>query len=677
MDTKPDDVVNRSNKPNRYLNPVYPHSSADPFVLRYLNEYWCYSTGFCADGRCFGVFHSLDLVDWQEFGSVMDPIDDCSSCYWAPEVSYNNGRFLMYYAVGDGEKMQIRVAVAEHPTGPFLDAGKSLTSDDFAIDPHVFEDDDGMRYLFYATDFLAEDRVGTGTVCDRMLDPFTLEGNPWPVTRARYDWQVFDPQRAEKGGVRWHTVEGPFVLKHKGIYYQMFSAGNWQNNSYGVSYAISDRVTASDWKQVADGELILPVLRSIPGKVFGPGHNSVVYGPDLQQPFCVYHRWSDDSGARILAIDRMDWVGERILVVGPTTTPQPAPLASEYADFFADCADADLEKRWEPQSGAWAIRSRAVVQESTAELAVLRTRFAAASFIAEVSLRLLDTGSERAEIGIGLNEHAGHDFSLEIVFANDKLMVSRHCSSEGGFESVDHASTLPAEFDARSYHLLRLEVNGSRVRVAVDGKGATWTGRLKKQPHSLSLLTRHTAGAFCGFALTSGWEDLFDGEETNPAALDWTTTDHDHVWQVSDQRLLYDNLDSTEAVITKGPLFESYELLVNVRFDSEPESGGYYGLIILAGNESAIRLKILRGSSCWQLHGSTPHETAMFPLPDSFDAFNYQQFRIRQEVGVLTIQYEDRILGEISTALSATHVGLCRSAAAASFETVRVTAIVV
>jgi hypothetical protein len=45
-----------------------------------------------------------------------------------------------------------------------------------------------------------------------MLDPLTLAGEPRPVTRARFDWQVYDPQRREKGGVRWHTVEGPAVL---------------------------------------------------------------------------------------------------------------------------------------------------------------------------------------------------------------------------------------------------------------------------------------------------------------------------------------------------------------------------------------------------------------------------------------------------------------------------------
>ena len=144
--------------------------------------------------------------------------------------------------------------VADQPAGPFVDSGHILTHEPFAIDAHVFTDDDGSRYLFYATDTLEHSHIGTGTASDRMLDPFTLAGSPRPVTRARYDWQVYDPHRLDRDGVRWHTVEGPFVLKHKGRYYQMFSGGNWQNPSYGVGHTISADVEApGEWRQVADG----------------------------------------------------------------------------------------------------------------------------------------------------------------------------------------------------------------------------------------------------------------------------------------------------------------------------------------------------------------------------------------------------------------------------------------
>ncbi|MEW6130872.1 MAG: family 43 glycosylhydrolase [Acidobacteriota bacterium] len=208
-------MANLTEAPASYLNPVHPRPCPDPYILKHLNEYWCYCTGIWHDGRCFGILHSWDLVHWQELGGAMERLNEEATCYWAPEVVYENGRFLMYYSVGNETFMQIRIAIAEHPAGPFIDADRSLSTEPFAIDPHVFRDEDGKNYLFYATDFLEHTHIGTGTVCDEMLDEFTLAGHPRPVTRARFDWQVYDPNRLEKGGVRWHTIEGPFVLKHK------------------------------------------------------------------------------------------------------------------------------------------------------------------------------------------------------------------------------------------------------------------------------------------------------------------------------------------------------------------------------------------------------------------------------------------------------------------------------
>src|ERR1044072_2966753 len=178
-----------------YLNPVHNRPCPDPFAFKHCGQYWCYSTGFWHDGRCFGVMRSRNFTDWHELAGAMEPLAEGWTCYWAPEVVYYNGRFFMYYSVGNEERMQIRVALADHPAGPFVDSGRRLTDEEFAIDPHVFEDADGARYLFYATDFLTHTHIGTGTVVDRMLDMFTLARDPRPVTRARFAWQGYDPQR--------------------------------------------------------------------------------------------------------------------------------------------------------------------------------------------------------------------------------------------------------------------------------------------------------------------------------------------------------------------------------------------------------------------------------------------------------------------------------------------------
>jgi hypothetical protein len=65
----------------------------------------------------------------------------------------------MYYSSGEGAAegtdQTRRVAVAGHPAGPFVDAGKLLVPDQpFSIDAHPFRDADGQWYLFYCVDFL-------------------------------------------------------------------------------------------------------------------------------------------------------------------------------------------------------------------------------------------------------------------------------------------------------------------------------------------------------------------------------------------------------------------------------------------------------------------------------------------------------------------------------------------
>jgi len=481
-----------------YLNPVYNHSFPDPFVLKFCGEYWAYCTGMWTDYRCFGILRSPDLVHWTEVGGALAPLPGDHPCYWAPEVSYWNGTFYLYYSVGNETFMQIRVAVANHPAGPFIDSGHRLTSEDFAIDPHVFEDDDGTRYLFYATDYLTYTYIGTGTARDRMLDPFTLAGQPQPVTRARYDWQVYDPQRHEKGGVRWHTVEGPFVLKHNGLYYQMFSGGNWQNVSYGVSYAVTDDILRpEDWDQAADGEHVLPILRTVPGQVIGPGHNSIMRGPDNRQLFCVYHRWSDDDRERVMCIDRLDFVDDRIVVDGPSLRAQPAPALPAIGGFGSD-TEQGLGADWACVSGEWRVRDGIATQSSSAGSGGAQRSLLASNLLLEVSLRALNDPSERGAYGISLYNDSGPALAFTLQPSDNQGMVAWH----SGDEWAEVQFALPTDFDAHAYHLLRVELNTQYITLALDQTTLWWQGQVGLQPRGLALRTHYLAAAFAGLTLT-------------------------------------------------------------------------------------------------------------------------------------------------------------------------------
>jgi arabinan endo-1,5-alpha-L-arabinosidase len=307
-----------------FTNPVHRGTFADPFVLRVDGGYVAYGTGRIVDGRAFEVLRSDDLVHWRSVGGALIPLDEpWATDYWAPEVAEHDGRFHLYYSVGEGERgHRLRVAIADAATGPFRDQGLVLTPDErFAIDAHPFRDDDGQWYLYYARDVLEGDRVGTTIAVDRLLDMRTLAGEPRTLLQATHDWQLYRREREMYGRVYdWYTLEGPFVCKRDGRYHLLYSGGAWEQPSYGVSYAVAD-APMGPFREPVTGPV---VLQTLPGRVIGPGHNSVVVGPDGAD-WLVYHAWDPQRTARELRIDRLVWGADGPERSGPSDTAQPAP----------------------------------------------------------------------------------------------------------------------------------------------------------------------------------------------------------------------------------------------------------------------------------------------------------------------------------------------------------------
>jgi arabinan endo-1,5-alpha-L-arabinosidase len=313
--------------PFTYQNPVWPHYFADPFVLKWQGEYYAYGTTsqlLQADGRVFPVLHSKDFVHWELLGGALAPLQNPErSDYWAPEVAERDGKFYLYYSAAgaDGDENQrLRVAIADHPAGPFIDADRLLfPAEGFTIDAHPFCDPkDGKWYLFFAKDFF-EGRVGTGTAVVALEDDMmTTKGPIHTVICASADWQIYERNREIYGKTwdAWHTVEGPFVVFHDERYYCFYSGGPWTTPNYGVSYGVADNVMGpyrDEWSQEGPA-----VLRGLPGKVLGPGHNSVVRGPDGLTDFVVYHAWDPDGTARRMCIDPLLWTNEGPRCAGPT-----------------------------------------------------------------------------------------------------------------------------------------------------------------------------------------------------------------------------------------------------------------------------------------------------------------------------------------------------------------------
>lgn len=315
-----------------YTNPVWNGYFADPFVLKHEGEYWAYGTGAAVEGRQFPVLRSLDLVHWEAAGGALEPLRNPDRTqYWAPEVAFRDGTFYLYYSAAHGKGPQghrLRVATSDRPQGPFKDSGAELfPHEGFTIDAHPFCDpQDGQWYLFFAKDF-HDGRVGTGLavapLCDDMM---TLRAAAQPAIRASADWQIYARDRVMEGRTweAWHTVEGPFVLFHEGLYYCLYSGGAWETPDYGVGYGIA-RHPLGPWRDEWHSEGP-SVLRRVPDKVLGPGHNSVVIGPDGHTHFVVYHAWDVQKTARRMCIDPLIWTADGPRCAGPSHTRQTIQL---------------------------------------------------------------------------------------------------------------------------------------------------------------------------------------------------------------------------------------------------------------------------------------------------------------------------------------------------------------
>jgi beta-xylosidase len=308
-----------------YRNPVHDGYFADPFVLRHDDRYVAVGTGSVVGGLVFEVLVSEDLVTWHSVGGALEPLPpEAGTDYWAPEIAERDGTFYLFYSVGTGDVgHSIRVASSDTVTGPYRDLGADLTAAErFAIDPHPLLAEDGQWYLYFARDVLEGDRVGTMLAVARLDDTMTaLTGEVVDVLRPTADWQIYERGRQMYGEDRdWHTLEGPFVCYRDGRYWCFYSGGSWRQSSYAVSWAVSED-PMGPWLSPPGAE---PLLRTVPDRVIGPGHNSITTTPGGTDVL-VYHAWDPEMTRRRLCIDPIVWTPDGPTVDGPSFEPRPVP----------------------------------------------------------------------------------------------------------------------------------------------------------------------------------------------------------------------------------------------------------------------------------------------------------------------------------------------------------------
>ena len=296
-------------------NPVLKGFYADPEVLysEKTGMYYLYPTsdGFTGwSGTYFKTFSSSNLVDWKDEGLILnlpEQVSWANKNAWAPTIAEKKvkGKYKYYYYFTAAQK--IGVAVADHPTGPYVDSGKPLIAEKpeghtggQEIDPDVFTDPiSGKSYLYW----------GNGYLAGALLQPDMIS-----IDRSTI--RVITPDETFR--------EGAEVFYRKGKYYFLWSENDTRSEDYRVRYGTSDSPLGKI--TLAANNLIL--AKNPEKGIYGTGHNSVIQVPGTDEWYIVYHRFAVPQGIKMgsaagyhreVCIDKLEFdAAGQIMKVIPT-----------------------------------------------------------------------------------------------------------------------------------------------------------------------------------------------------------------------------------------------------------------------------------------------------------------------------------------------------------------------
>lgn len=264
-------------------NSQQPILFADPAVLAYKGNYYLYGTVENNANNGFIVYQSKDLKHWHIDSSINNGYALTkgeafgSSRFWAPQVFAANDSFYMAYAADE----QIAIAVAASPAGPFIQKDiQPLYAPVKQIDPFVFIDDDGKKYLYHVR-LQNGNRIFVAAINDHFtsIDSTTLT----ECITATQPWE-------NTASSNWPVTEGPSVIKHNDLYYLFYSANDFRNPDYSVGYAVAN-TPFGPWKKFEGN----PIICKNNIGVNGTGHGDFFVDSRHRLTYIMHTHFSNSS----------------------------------------------------------------------------------------------------------------------------------------------------------------------------------------------------------------------------------------------------------------------------------------------------------------------------------------------------------------------------------------------
>ncbi|WP_217452137.1 family 43 glycosylhydrolase [Mucilaginibacter humi] len=299
----------------------------DPCMAKEGDTYYVYFTG-----GGIRVWSSKDMKTWTKQPSVFSVAPTWVAQklpsfrglgFWAPDLSFHNGQWYLYYATSIFGKNTSVIGVATNKTldpnsknYKWVDGGMVIQSvtgrDDWnTIDPNLAVDENGTGWLAFGSRWNGLKLVKLNPDFKTLAEP-----QEWHTiaSRRQRDYKFTDAEAGDD------AVEAPFIFR-KGKYYYLFVS--WDNCCSGVNSTYNIRVGRSEnitgpyldkeGVNMAKGGGTL-VRRGDTGDnkvVFARGHNSTHTFDGVD--YIAYHAYTNTYER--LGIDRLTWKNDWPIVI--------------------------------------------------------------------------------------------------------------------------------------------------------------------------------------------------------------------------------------------------------------------------------------------------------------------------------------------------------------------------
>ena len=304
-----------------FVNPLI--KGADPWIFFHDGFYYCTSTG----GSLLSIRQAANLPDLPYGKSQViykpAPGKPYSRNLWSPkiyhfsesEVGTENAGWYLYLSANDGsgrpsegQRMFVLRSTTNSPLGPYGEVNgerrphvatkalavnkKSSFNQSWCGGAKILKHK-GKLYAIWVSEVGDEYSVNVGDryqiICiDRLVNPWTIEGNPVIINRPTLAWEKHGAGRGKRG-MYPEVVEGgtPVHSKNGDLYLLYAGSGYWTPHyAIGVMKLVGDDpMNPSHWKKA-----VRPIFKASE-EVVGPGNACYVPSPTGESHWAIYHAY--------------------------------------------------------------------------------------------------------------------------------------------------------------------------------------------------------------------------------------------------------------------------------------------------------------------------------------------------------------------------------------------------